>query len=106
MTAISNQGPAGAGPAVTGRPADEDLRALFGQSIAVFASLTGPAHVVETANSAFFATIGEQRARTGVAIAKLMPELTEQGFIALLDRVYRTGERHSGRDARIMLGAG
>ncbi|MFF5233319.1 GAF domain-containing protein [Dactylosporangium sp. NPDC000521] len=86
--------------------ADADLRALFGQSSAVFASLTGPAHVIEAANPAFFATIGEERDRTGVALVELMPELAGQGFIALLDEVYRTGEPYTGRDVRVVLGAG
>ncbi|MGC4877899.1 GAF domain-containing protein [Micromonospora sp. DT43] len=90
----------------SGEAAEEDLRALFGQSIAVFASLVGPTHVVETANQAFFVTIGEERARTGVPVAELMPELAGQGFVDLLDEVYRTGEPYTGRDARIVLGTG
>ncbi|GAA4607652.1 GAF domain-containing protein [Actinoplanes octamycinicus] len=85
---------------------DEDLRTLFGQSIAVFASLSGPAHVVEAANPAFFAAIGDGRARTGVKLAELMPELAGQGFLDLLDRVYRTGEPYTGRDAPVVLGDG
>ncbi|MCX4751047.1 SpoIIE family protein phosphatase [Kitasatospora sp. NBC_01287] len=82
-----------------------DLRRLFGESIAAFASLAGPAHVLESANSAFFDAIGgDARRRTGIAIADLVPELTEQGLIALLDSVYRTGRAHTERDARILLG--
>ncbi|MCO5997074.1 GAF domain-containing protein [Actinoallomurus rhizosphaericola] len=104
MTAVPGRRPAAAEPAIAGQRADEDLRALFGRSIAVFASLTGPAHVVETANPAFFAAIGEERARTGVALAELMPELSGQGFIALLDEVYRTGEPYTGHDVRVVLG--
>ncbi|MEU4424308.1 GAF domain-containing protein [Actinoplanes sp. NPDC024001] len=88
MTAVSGRRP---------NAADEDLRPLFGRSTAVFASLAGPEHLVETANPAFLATIGEERARSGVALADLMPEL---------DQVYRTGEPHTGRDVRILLGAG
>ncbi|MFF5176129.1 GAF domain-containing protein [Micromonospora sp. NPDC000089] len=91
---------------VAGQAAKEDLRALFGESIAVFASLAGPAHVVEAGNAAFFAAIGEDRARTGVAVAELLPELAGQGLIARLDEVYRTGEPYTGRDARIVLGTG
>lgn len=106
MTAAPDQRSTAASPAVVGQAAEEDLRALFGQSIAVFASLAGPAHVVDTANPAFFATIGKERARTGVAIAELLPELAGQGFIALLDEVYRTGEPYTGRDARVVLGTG
>ncbi|WP_237528109.1 SpoIIE family protein phosphatase [Streptomyces sp. SID2119] len=86
---------------------EDDLRPLFGQSTALFASMAGPAHLLEAANPAFFAAIGGiERTRTGVPLGQLMPELVEQGFIALLDRVYRTGAAYTGRDARVMLGEG
>ncbi|SES40013.1 GAF domain-containing protein [Actinokineospora terrae] len=84
--------------------AEEDLRALFGQSIAVFASLVGPAHVVESASPAFLAAIGGRR--TGVPLVELVPELAGQGFIDLLDQAYRSGESHTGRDVRIVLETG
>ncbi|MFD4025756.1 SpoIIE family protein phosphatase [Streptomyces sp. NPDC058576] len=86
--------------------ADRDLRALFGESSAIFAYLAGPAHMLETANDAFFAAIGGGRTETGLPLGQLMPELAEQGFLALLDRVYRTGEAHTARDARVLLGEG
>ncbi|GAB1331834.1 SpoIIE family protein phosphatase [Streptomyces sennicomposti] len=87
--------------------AEDDLRALFGQSTAVFASLAGPAHLLETANAAFFTAIGgSERTRTGVPLGQLMPELLAQGFIGLLDQVYRTGKPYTGRDARVVLGQG
>ncbi|MEV8588725.1 GAF domain-containing SpoIIE family protein phosphatase [Streptomyces sp. NPDC051180] len=96
--------PEAATPDIPG-PADEDLRALFGKSTAVFASLAGPAHMVESANPAFFKAIGGDRsARTGIPLGQLMPELVEQGLIGFLDRVYRTGKPHTGRDARVLLG--
>ncbi|MEU9098358.1 SpoIIE family protein phosphatase [Streptomyces sp. NPDC048361] len=89
------------------RGAEDDLRALFGQSTAVFASLAGPAHMVETANAAFFSAVGGgEHIRTGVPLGQLMPEPAAQGFIALLDRVYRTGKPHTARDVRAVLGRG
>lgn len=89
-----------------GQGADEDLRSLFGQSTAMFASLVGPTHVVETANPAFLAAVGAGRVRVGVALADLLPELADQQVIALLDDVYRTGEPRTGRDVRIVAGDG
>jgi hypothetical protein len=83
MTAVSGRRPTAA---------EEDLRALFGQSIAVFAALSGPAHHVETANPAFFATIGDER-----ALVELMPEL---------DEIFRTGEARTARHVRVVLGTG
>ncbi|MEU4039719.1 SpoIIE family protein phosphatase [Streptomyces collinus] len=111
MTYVTDQQPDPATAPEAGVPvpasAEHDLRALFGESTAVFASLAGPAHMVEAANPAFFAAIGgEARARTGVPLGRLAPELSDQGFLALLDRVYRTGERHVGRGARVVLGTG
>ncbi|MEU1037907.1 SpoIIE family protein phosphatase [Streptomyces sp. NPDC005907] len=86
---------------------DQDLSLLFGTSTALFASMTGPAHVLEAANPAFFTAIGGgRRERTGVPLVRLMPELAAQGFIGLLDQVYRSGERHVGRDTRVVIGVG
>jgi hypothetical protein len=50
---------------MTTTAAEDDLRALFGQSTALFAAFAGPAHLVQTANPAFFAVVG----RTGLAPA-------------------------------------
>ncbi|MFD4273365.1 GAF domain-containing SpoIIE family protein phosphatase [Streptomyces cyaneofuscatus] len=100
-------GPVPAARTAASSDGEDDLRSLFGQSMALFASMAGPAHLLEAANPAFFAAIGPiERTRTGVPLGQLMPELVEQGFIALLDRVYRTGEAYTGRDARVMLGEG
>ncbi|MFC7530851.1 GAF domain-containing protein [Actinoplanes sp. GCM10030250] len=106
MTAVSGRQSAAGAPASAGHGTDEDQRALFGQSTAVFASLTGPEHLVESANPAFFATIGKEDAHTGVPLTELAPGLTDQGFITLLDQVYRTGEPYTGRDIRVVLGSG
>ncbi|MEU4144753.1 SpoIIE family protein phosphatase [Streptomyces parvulus] len=112
MTRVPGQQTSGAAPSARGRDhlpdsPEDDVRALFGQSTAVFASLAGPAHMVEAANSAFFTAIGgPERNRTGMPLGRLMPELVDQGFVALLDRVYRTGKAHTGRDVRVMLGQG
>ncbi|MFE3636612.1 SpoIIE family protein phosphatase [Streptomyces sp. NPDC059168] len=89
------------------RDMDGDLSPLFGTSTALFASMAGPAHVLEAANPAFFAAVGGgRRERVGVPLAELVPEPASQGFIELLDQVYRSGERHVGRDARVVIGAG
>lgn len=82
--------------------ADEDHRALFGQSTAVFAALAGPDHLVETANPAFFTAIGAEGATTGVALAGL----TGPEHIDRLDQVFRTGEPQTARDVRVAMGAG
>ncbi|MGW5518729.1 GAF domain-containing protein [Nocardia africana] len=86
--------------------AEQDLRALFGHSAAVFVSLTGPGLVVETANPAFFALIGQDRPRTGLPLAELMPDLVENGVLTVLDQVYRSGESSTGHDVAVLVGDG
>ncbi|PPK62741.1 GAF domain-containing protein [Actinokineospora auranticolor] len=82
------------------------MRALFGRSDAVFASLLGPTHLVETANPAFLAALCEDRAHVGAPLAALLPEPLGRSFVALLDDVYRTGEPRIDRDVRIVLDSG
>ncbi|MEV0134459.1 GAF domain-containing protein [Dactylosporangium sp. NPDC050688] len=101
MTTVSGQPPAAAA-----QDGQEDLRALSGRSTALFAALTGAAHVVETANPTFLALAGGEGAHPGVPLAQLLPQLVDQGVIAVLDEVYRTGEPATGRDVRVVLGTG
>lgn len=84
----------------------DDIAALFGRLPAVFALLSGPCHVLEIGNPAFFQAVGTQRTRTGEPIGSLMPELAEQGFLDLLDEVYITGRPFTASDTRIVLGKG
>jgi serine phosphatase RsbU (regulator of sigma subunit) len=110
MTRIQEPQPDPAQPGTDQAPGDRaerDLRALFGHSTAVFASVAGPAHVLEAANMAFFTAIGDgERARTGMPLGQIAPGLVGQGLLALLDRAYRTGQPSGGRDARMVLGTG
>ncbi|MGW2787247.1 SpoIIE family protein phosphatase [Streptomyces populi] len=110
MTHVPGQSPPLDSPAThpTAGDVDEpDLWTVFGQSKAVFAALAGPAHLLEGANPAFSAAIGgEGRLRIGAPLGQLMPELAEQGFLELLDQVYRSGKRYVGRDVRVLLGSG
>ncbi|MGW1979611.1 SpoIIE family protein phosphatase [Streptomyces sp. NPDC001889] len=96
--------PHGPGPAASAEEAD--LRTLFGESTTLFASMAGPAHLLEAANPAFFTAVGRTAERTGLPLGQLMPEFAEQGFITLLDRVYRTGRPCVDRNARVLLGEG
>ncbi len=67
------------------------LRAVFEQSPAPVAVLTGPAHRFELANAAFGALIG-RRVAAGDAAAVALPDLAGQGFLEQLDAVYASGE--------------
>jgi signal transduction histidine kinase/DNA-binding response OmpR family regulator len=78
------------------------LRSLFDQTPGFMAFLSGPNHVFEIANRAYFEIIGRQDI-VGKPIREALPEIAVQGYIELLDRVYRTGEAYVGRGMRALL---
>lgn len=90
--------------AVIVRPRSEEYADLFGQAPVLFAALSGPRHVLETANPAFFDALTGGRATTGVPVGELFPELAQQGVLDRLDEVYRTGVAYRNRRGRLVLG--
>jgi PAS domain S-box-containing protein len=83
----------------------ERLRRLFQQSPGMIAVVRGPEHVYEIANTAYLNLIGRDDV-LGKRVRDAVPELASQGFIALLDQVYATGEPYSGRAVPITLNKG
>ncbi len=67
------------------------LYRLFEQAPAAISVLRGPQHIFEFANSAYQATVGA-RTLVGSPFVEALPELADQPFVGLLDKVYRTGE--------------
>ena len=82
--------------------AEERLRAVFAQAPAFLAVLEGPEHVFEFVNSSYLQLVGH-RPVMGQRVADALPEVTTQGFIALLDAVYTTGQPFVGREMAVML---
>lgn len=80
----------------------ERLRRLFAQAPSMMIVLRGPEHVFELANASYIEWIGH-RDVMGKRVADVAPEVVEQGFITLLDRVYATGEPFTGRALPITL---
>jgi len=78
------------------------LAELFQQAPAFFAALTGPEHRFELINGPYQELIG-QRGVVGKSVQEAVPEASEQGFIEILNRVYRTGEPFVGRSMPIQL---
>ena len=81
---------------------DRRLRELLLQSPAMIAALTGPEHRFAFTNPGYDALVGH-RAAVGRSVAECLPEVVGQGFIDLLDQVYRTGEPHLGHETLIAL---
>ncbi len=78
------------------------LRGWFRQAPAPIALLRGPTHVFEIANDAYLALVGG-RDLLGKAVKDALPEADEQGFVALLDEVYRTGRPYLAASSTIKL---
>jgi PAS domain-containing protein len=67
------------------------LADLFQQAPAFFAVLGGPEFVFEMVNPLYQELIG-QRSVIGKSLHEAVPETEDQGFIDLLERVYKTGQ--------------
>ncbi|GAD57008.1 LOW QUALITY PROTEIN: hypothetical protein MBELCI_3060 [Limimaricola cinnabarinus LL-001] len=73
---------------------------VFDQAPSIIAIHSEPDHVYRLANREYRRIVGMHRDLIGQPAAMAMPEMREQGFIDLLDRVYRSGEaitRHGVR---------
>ena len=80
----------------------ERLRTLFQQAPGIIAVLRGPNHVFELANEAYQQLVGA-RDVIGRKMVDALPEVAEQGFVDLLDKVYRSGEPFIGRAVPVRL---
>lgn len=75
---------------------------LYQHAPGFIAMSRGPEHLFTFANSAFETLIGG-RPLIGKSVAEALPEVVAQGFLEILDDVYRTGMRHSSGRTPIKL---
>jgi PAS domain S-box-containing protein len=78
------------------------FRRMFEQAPGFVAVVGGPRHVFLMANAAYRRLIGE-RELIGKPVADAVPEVVEQGFIELLDRVREEGKVYVGEREPLML---
>ncbi|MFZ0269141.1 sensor histidine kinase [Caulobacter sp.] len=78
------------------------LRRLFMQAPSFMVVLRGPEHIIELVNNAYLQLIGH-RDVVGLPIRQALPEVVEQGFPDLLDKVLVTAEAFVGRQIKIGL---
>lgn len=78
------------------------LRDLIMQAPGFMVVLSGPDHVLELVNNAYLKLVGG-RPWVGKSIAEALPELADQGYIALLDQVTATQQPFVGRAALVGL---
>src|ERR1700761_1786567 len=80
----------------------KSLRLMFEQAPGFIAMLSGPEHRFSMVNEAY-RTLVAGRDVVGRTVADAVPEVVEQGFIGLLDRVYASGQPYIGRGVAVHL---
>ena len=78
------------------------LAEVFRQAPTFLAVVRGPEHVFQFVNDAYYLLVG-RRDLIGKSVADALPEAHEQGFVALLDGVLKTGIPFVGREVPILL---
>lgn len=81
------------------RAQSASLARMFEQAPSFIALLTGPEHRFALTNAAYQRAI-DGRAVTGSTVAEALPDAAAQGYVDLLDQVYRSGEAHMATAAR------
>lgn len=78
------------------------LRELFHQAPGFMVIYSGPEHVFELVNEAYYQLVG-RREIVGRPLLEALPELADQGYDTLLDEVYRTRQPFVGRSLSVYL---
>ncbi len=79
------------------------IAAVLENSPVFMCTLRGPQHVFELVNSAYQTLVGDERKLIGRPVAEALPEVSAQGFLAILDRVYESGQPFHGSETPIRL---
>jgi PAS domain S-box-containing protein len=80
----------------------ERLREIFQQAPVILAVLDGPEHVFTVANPYYLRVVGGRQI-VGKPVREALPEVADQGYPELLDRVYASGEPVVGTEALVLL---
>ncbi len=78
--------------------AEAETAHLIANAPSAICVLRGLKHQFIVANPKFLQLISPNRDVVGKTVAEAMPEIVSQGFIEILDNVYRTGEPYIGQD--------
>jgi len=78
------------------------LKSMFEQAPGFVAVLTGPEHRFQMANGAYRHLVG-RRELLGKRVEDALPEVAEQGFVAVLDKVWETGTAYVARSEAVQL---
>ena len=85
------------------RASEARFRDVLEQAPVAVAVMEGPEHVYTVVSPLYARTPGGGRTLLGRTVREAFPEIEEQGFPALMDRVYETGEAVAKREQRVWL---
>ncbi|EAR51016.1 PAS sensor Signal Tranduction Histidine Kinase [Oceanicola granulosus HTCC2516] len=80
----------------------EFLSSVFDQAPSFMAITVGPTHVFRITNAAYMRIVGE-RQMIGKTVLEALPEVVDQGYLELLDEVYRSGAPYSVNGAPVQV---
>ncbi len=81
----------------------ERFAQLFEQAPTFMCVLRGPEHRFEYFNPSYLQLVGHREDLVGKSVVEAIPESVEQGYVGLLDSVYRSGEAFTANGMRIAL---
>ena len=73
------------------RLAADQFQQMFQQAPGFLALLKGPEHIFESTNAAYRELLGDRKL-IGKSVRQAIPEAESQGFVKILDQVYRSGK--------------
>ncbi len=76
----------------------ERYRQMFANAPGFMAMLSGPDHIIQYANQAYLELVSH-RDVVGRSLRDAVPEVAEQGYLAILDDIRKTGEPYSADGA-------
>lgn len=79
----------------------KDLNNILAHAPAMICSVRGPQHIFVLANKNYLKLVGD-RDIIGKPVREVLPEIENQGFFELLDKVYSSGEPFVGKELRII----
>lgn len=81
---------------------ERTLDQIFNESPAFMSLVRGPNHVFARVNRKYYEITGRSNI-LGKTVAEVFPEIEQQGFIDILNEVYRTGQPYHGYEMPIIL---
>jgi PAS domain S-box-containing protein len=85
------------------RASEARFRDVLEQAPVAVAVMEGPEHVYTLVSPRYAETPGGGRPLLGLPVRQAFPEIQEQGFAELMDRVYESGEAFFARERRVWL---